>query len=142
VLRGEDLIKEVVLAPCGVYGAPAKGVRIGRLCSGYLAEESELYNKRTQKGFRGRIFLSGEEIGHEGRAFAHVLDGTSYELPYLGKMSWENILVQPGTGDTTVVVAMDDSTPGQVYLHRREAAYGEPGRARWTRRREALRSRC
>ncbi len=83
----------------------------------YLAEESELYNKRTQKGYRGAIFLSGEEVGHEGRAFAHLLDGTSYELPYLGKMSWENILAQPGTGDTTLVVAMDDSTPGQVYVY-------------------------
>lgn len=117
VLRGEDLIEQVVLAPGGVYAAPAKGVPIGRLCSAYLAEEAEMYNKRTQNGYRGAIFFSGEEVGHEGRAFAHLLDGTSYELPWLGKMSWENLIVQPGTGDRTVVVGMDDSTPGQVYVY-------------------------
>jgi len=117
VLHGDDLMQQVVLAPGGVYGSPQKGVVIGRLCSGDLPDESALYNKDSRKGYRGQLFLSGEETGHEGRAFAHALDGTSYELPYLGKMSWENALAQPGTGDRTVVIAMDDSTPGQVYVY-------------------------
>jgi Bacterial protein of unknown function (DUF839) len=117
VLSGEDLIDQVVLAPGGVYGAPQKGVMLGRLCSGDLAERSAFYDKRSRRGYAGPLFLSGEEIGAEGRGFAHTFDGTSYELPFLGKMSWENILANPGTRDETVVVGMDDSTPGQVYVY-------------------------
>ena len=117
VLAGEDLIKQVVLAPGGVYGAPQKGVVLGRLCSGDLAERSAFYDKRSRRGYSGPLFLSGEEVGNEGRGFAHTFDGTSYELPFLGKMSWENLLANPGTRDKTVVVGMDDSTPGQVYVY-------------------------
>lgn len=117
VVQGEDLIEQVVLAPGGVYGSPQTGVVIGRLCSGDLPERSAFYNERSGKGYRGRLFLSGEEVGNEGRGFAHALDGTSYELPFLGKMSWENIVANPGTRDKTVVVGLDDSTPGQVYVY-------------------------
>jgi hypothetical protein len=58
------------------------------------------------------IFLDGEEVAG-GRAFAHLLNGTSYELPWIGKASWENILANPGTGDKTVVAGLDDTTPGR-----------------------------
>lgn len=119
VLHGEDLIQQVVLAPGGVYGAPAKGVVFGRLCSGDLPERSAFYNERSGKGYPGRLFLSGEEVGQEGRAFAHdVRTGTSWELPFLGKMNWENAVANPDTGDKTVVIAMDDQNPlGQVYVY-------------------------
>jgi hypothetical protein len=117
VLAGEDLIEHVVLAPGGVYGAPQKGVALGRLCSGDLPQTSAFYDRQSRRGYRGPLFLSGEEVGAEGRGFAHAFDGTSYELPFLGKMSWENILANPGTRDQTVVVGMDDSTPGQVYVY-------------------------
>jgi secreted PhoX family phosphatase len=43
--------------------------------------------------------------------------GVSYELPYLGKFSWENSVAHPGAGDKTIVVGLDDSTPGQLYLY-------------------------
>jgi hypothetical protein len=48
------------------------------------------------------------------------MDGTSYELPALGKASWENVLAHPGTGMRTVVVGLDDSSgpvAGQVYIY-------------------------
>jgi secreted PhoX family phosphatase len=61
--------------------------------------------------------MDGEEVGAEGRAFAHSLDGTSWELPRLGKFSWENSVASPNTGDRTVVVGLDDSTPGEVYVY-------------------------
>ena len=32
-------------------------------------------------------------------------------------MSYENSLAHPGTGDKTVVVNLDDSSPGQVYVY-------------------------
>jgi hypothetical protein len=118
VVRGQDLIQQVVLAPGGVYGSPQKGVVMGRLCSGDLPDRSAFYNERSGKGYRGRLFLSGEEVGQNGRAFAHDVNGTSWELPFLGKMNWENAVANPGTGDKTVVVALDDQNPlGQVYVY-------------------------
>lgn len=48
------------------------------------------------------------------------MDGTSYELPALGKASWENVLARPDTGMRTVVVGLDDSSgsvAGQVYVY-------------------------
>jgi Alkaline phosphatase PhoX len=124
VVEGEDLIKQVALAPGGVYGAPQPGVVLGRLCSGDLPQRSAFDHAKSGKGYPGRLYLNGEETGNEGRAFAHALDGTSYELPYLGKMSWENVVANPGTGDKTVVVGLDDSTPGQVYVY-----VGDKGRS-------------
>lgn len=44
--------------------------------------------------------------------------GSTYELPSLGKLSYENAVAYPYTySDTTVVVSADDSTPGQVYVY-------------------------
>ena len=109
VVSGEDLVKTVNLAT----GTSA----LGRLCSADLAAAGAFYNTSTGKGFDGRLFLDGEEVGAEGRGFAHALDGTSWELPRLGKFSWENSVANPATGDKTVVVGLDDSTPGQVYVY-------------------------
>jgi hypothetical protein len=91
-------------------------------CSADLAPPSAFFNNRTGKGYAERIFLNGEEGGAEGRAFAHIVtgldDGTTYELPSLGKFSWENALANPFRQDRTVVVGTDDSNPlGQVYVY-------------------------
>lgn len=119
VNAGRDLIQTVATwnAASGSHNPPAKGVSIGRLCSGDLPEESALWDQPSKRGYDGRIFMSGEEVGAEGRAFAHADNGTSYELPALGKFSWENAVANPATGKTTVVVGTDDSTPGQVYVY-------------------------
>jgi hypothetical protein len=65
--------------------------------------------------------MSGEEIGADGRVFAHIATGpeaeTSYELPRLGKFSWENSNASPFPQNKTVVIGMDDATPGQVYVY-------------------------
>lgn len=117
VLHGEDLIQQIVLAPGGVYGAPAKGVALGRFCSADLPKQSALYNEDTGRGYPNRLFMDGEEVGPEGRAFAHQLNGTSWELPALGKMAFENVVANPSTGDKTVVMETDDGTGNQVYVH-------------------------
>jgi len=119
VLHGEDLIKSIATWNTGLsaYNAPATGIALGRLCSADLPAKSAFFNKATGLGFDGRLFLSGEEVGNEGRLFAHTLNGTSYELPRLGKFSWENSVANPATGNKTVVAGMDDSTPGQVYVY-------------------------
>jgi len=119
VVGAEDLIKQVATwdGAAAAYRAPASGVVLGRFCSADLPAPSALYNAASGKGYAGRIFMDGEEVGAEGRAFAHLLSGTSYELPALGKFSWENSVANPATGDRTVVVGLDDSTPGQVYVY-------------------------
>jgi len=91
-----------------------------RYCSGDLAQTSayQYTNPNTQVtyGTSERIFLNGEESGNEGRAYAHVATGpetnSTWRLPSLGRLSWENALASPYSQEKTVVMAMDDSTPG------------------------------
>lgn len=92
-----------------------------RFCSGDLAERIAYWPNSTPNSNEPQIFLSGEETGAEGRVFAHVVTGPeggiSYELPYLGKFSWENASARPFASQKTVVIGQDDSTPGQVYVY-------------------------
>jgi len=123
VVHGSDLIQNVATwnVAMGIWNVPAKGEAMSRLCSADLPPASALYDPATGLGYEGRIFLNGEEVSpvQEGRVFGHLMDGTSYELPALGKASWENILAHPDTGSRTVVVGLDDSSgavAGQVYV--------------------------
>jgi Bacterial protein of unknown function (DUF839) len=68
-------------------------------------------------GYNDHIYMNGEENGTEGRAFAHLLNGTSYELARLGKFAWENSVANPATGTATVVAGTDDGPGGQVYFY-------------------------
>jgi hypothetical protein len=119
VLTGRDLIQDVATwdPDTASYNAAAQGVVLGRLCSADLPAKSAFWNASSQQGYDGRIFMDGEETGAEGRAFAHLENGTSYELPRLGKFSWENSVANPLEQNRTVVVGTDDSTPGEVYVY-------------------------
>jgi len=123
VLEGRDLIQAVATydSVTGSYRAPAYGELLGRLCSADLARRSAFYLRASGSGFQGRILLHGEEVGDEGRAFGTVAkgdgEGISYELPYLGKFSWENAVANPVSSERTMVIGLDDSTPGQVYVY-------------------------
>ncbi|NBS94231.1 MAG: hypothetical protein EBT27_11015, partial [Betaproteobacteria bacterium] len=91
-----------------------------RFCSGDLAAATAF--KTTTAGYDGRIYLTGEETGAEGRAFAHIVTGAEagrvYELPSLGNLSFENILANSKEQAKTVAIALDDSTvDGQVYVY-------------------------
>ncbi|MDI1355948.1 MAG: choice-of-anchor D domain-containing protein [bacterium] len=96
-------------------------INFNRFCAADLAEVSAFYNSKTGRGTQDRIFMNGEEAGSEGRAFAHIATGieagTSYQLPYLGRFSWENAVASPNSSDKTIVMGMDDATPGQVYVY-------------------------
>jgi hypothetical protein len=126
VLHGGDQMKKAIEwkvtsidPPSGEF-VPATRA-IGRLCSADLPLPSAFFNRNSGKGYIGRIFMDGEEVGSEGRAFAHIVSGPgagiSYELPSLGKFSWENAVASPYEQDKTIVIGMDDSTPGQVYVY-------------------------
>ena len=119
VLHGADLIQNVATwnTTTSSYNAPSTGTTFSRFCSADLAAPSAFFNQATGLGFDGRIFLNGEESGIEGRAWAHLLNGTSYQLPRLGRFSWENSVANPASGDKTIVAGTDDSTPGQVYIY-------------------------
>ncbi|MFZ4682784.1 MAG: alkaline phosphatase PhoX [Terrimicrobiaceae bacterium] len=103
----------------GSASAAVYNAAIGRLCSGDLAPTSAF--SFGGNGTTERIFLSGEEIGAEGRLFAHIATGanagTSYELPRAGKFSWENALANPTAQAKTIVIGLDDTTPGEVYMY-------------------------
>ncbi len=121
VLHGGDLMKRVLEWNVATMSYQPATKPFGRLCSADLAPATAFYNRRTAKGYAGRIFMDGEEVGNEGRAFAHIVTGpnagTSFELPALGKFSWENSLASPYEQDRTIVIGTDDSTPGQVYVY-------------------------
>lgn len=126
VVSGSDLIQNVKLwngTGYTTYNAsnPSTLAAFTRFCSGDLPAVSAFYNGATGLGTQERIFMNGEESGNEGRAFGHIVTGlnagTTYELPHLGKFSWENSVACPVPADKTIVAGMDDSTPGQVYFY-------------------------
>jgi Bacterial protein of unknown function (DUF839) len=121
VLHGGDLIKQQVNWDRTTQSFMSGPSAIARLCSADLPTITAFYNRKTGKGYTGRIFMSGEESGAEGRAFAHIVTGPgagiSYELPSLGRRAYENALASPFEQDKTVVISTDDATPGQVYVY-------------------------
>ena len=122
IISGADLIQGVRLWNTGTSSYTAGTTAFNRFCSADLPAVSAFYNAATGLGTQNRIFMNGEESGSEGRGFAHLVTGpeagVSYELPYLGKFSWENSVANPATGNKTVVAGMDDATTGgQVYIY-------------------------
>ena len=122
VQSGEDLIQLTALwnPETNAYDAPAIGATFNNFCSSDLPAMTAFYNPVTGRGYDGRLYMNGEEIG-EGRAFAHLVDGVktgvSYQLPHFGKSAWENVVPHPNTGDQTLVIGIDDSSPGQIYIY-------------------------
>jgi hypothetical protein len=128
VMSGQDLIQRVFTydAATDSYvehsASLGNGEALGRLCSADLPDAGAFFNPATGLGYNGgRLFLDGEEVGPEGRAFAHIATGTeagtSYELAWLGNLSYENILANAHTGDKTIAGILDDSLGGQVYFY-------------------------
>jgi hypothetical protein len=105
VLRGENLIRDVALwnrATHAYEPARERAVRMSNLCSATLV--------RAQN-----IFFSGEEVPRAA-CFAHSLDGTSYELPRLGRAAWENAVMHP-TASKTIVIGLNDRFGGHVFVY-------------------------
>jgi len=126
VVSGSDLIQKVNLWNGTGYtlynpADTASKKAFNRFCSSDLPPVSAFYNATSGLGTQERIFMNGEESGSEGRAFGHITTGanagTTYELPYLGKFSWENSIASPVAQNKTIVVGTDDATPGQVYFY-------------------------
>ena len=121
VLSGEDLIQSVGLwnPTTGSYDMGASA--FSRFCSGDLGSFGSFFNPATGMGTNEMIYLTGEENGAGGRAFATFVTGndkgSAFELAYLGNTSFENVVANPQSGDATIVAALDDSTGGQLYFY-------------------------
>lgn len=126
VVSGSDLMQRVQLwngtnftlySPTNVAATSS----FSRFCSGDVPAVSALYNSVTGKGTKERIMMNGEESGVEGRPFAHIATGpnagTSWELTFLAKMAFENVIASPFEQDKTIVALTDDGTGGQVYFY-------------------------
>jgi hypothetical protein len=99
-----------------------------RLCSADLPDEKAL--RHGNRGTSERIFLNGEEVNF-GRAWARIVTGEhageAWELPRLGKMSFENVVACPHGKDQTLVALFDDgdlntaapaaNNPSEVYIY-------------------------
>jgi YVTN family beta-propeller protein len=123
VISGQDFLQSVddlFLNGDGSGWSSGTTTVFNRFCSGDLADMTAFFAGGT--GYDGRIYLTGEEAGAEGRAFAHILTGDEagrvYELPSLGNMSFENVVANPFESGKTVVAGLDDtSNEGQVYFY-------------------------
>jgi hypothetical protein len=109
VQSGADLVHATL--PIGVVKP------FNRLCSADLPPSSAFYNVATSKGYAGQLFLNGEEDKAGGRAFAHALNGISYELADFGHIAWENLLANPASSDNTLVIGLDDIQNGLLLVY-------------------------
>jgi hypothetical protein len=120
VIGGEDLIKTVrVWNGTSYVNASGATNNLGRFCSADLALPSAY--SFGSLGTDEALFLNGEEVGPAGRGFAHIASGPntgiSYEIPATGKFSWENAVTSPYPQAKTVMIGLDDATPGNVFVY-------------------------
>ena len=119
VIEGDDLIQTVMQYDAASDSFFEATTAFNRFCSGDLAETGAF--RFGDLGTDARIFLTGEEAGPEGRAFATVVTGEetgiAYELAHLGNLSFENVVANPYAQEKTIVVGTDDTGGGQVYVY-------------------------
>ena len=115
VVKGEDLVQSKL--------ALDATLPFQKLCSADLAPTAAFFDSNSGKGFSGQLFLNGEEDKGGGRAFAHGLDGISYELKDFGQLAWENVLIHAHASPSTLVMALDDIQQGFLvaYLGQKRA---------------------
>lgn len=127
VLSGQDMIQSA--ADVYTWNTTTNSWTTGttafaRTCSADMAAPGAYWNPVTKKGVKtAHIQLNGEENGVEGRAIAWVMGqaggpNTAWELPALGRFSFENAVANRVKQDKTIVVSTDDSSvEGQVYVY-------------------------
>src|SRR5262245_49568128 len=94
VLSVNDLIRTIETWNSTTQTYVQGTVAFARFCSADLPAPTAFFDAASGLGTTERIFMDGEENGVTGRQFAHIATGpntgVSYELPKLGKQSWEN----------------------------------------------------
>lgn len=114
----------VPTAPAGAalvdaYGAQSHSYLMNRFCSSTLADAGEFYNKKTGAGYKGAVYLTGEEGGDESRGFAGNQDGEFVQVPGFGLAGWETFVNAPTTSDATVIMGNEDNsaTDSQLWMY-------------------------
>jgi len=131
VVTGRDLIHTTYRYSRSTREFVAAPVTLQRYCSSDLPPTTAF--RFGAFGTDARIYLTGEEVRppsspDHGRAFAHVLDedgAAAYELPWMGRMSFENVVASPMPQKRTLVFGTDDAssstspsgTPSELYLY-------------------------
>jgi len=131
VVNGDDLTR----SPKWVFVWDTKSGRYmrattqwQRLCSGDLPDPGAFFANGL--GTEDRIYCNGEEV-NEGRAWARVVTGPrageAWQLPRMGRLSFENVVACPFPQEKTVVVLTDDGAlstagiagnfPSEVYVY-------------------------
>ena len=112
------------VAPAGAaavdsYGSSNHSYLINRFCSSTLADAGEFYNKKTGAGYKGAVYLTGEEGGDESRGFAGNQDGEFVQVPGFGLAAWETFVNAPTTSNATVVMGNEDgaATDSQLFMY-------------------------
>ena len=131
VIAGRDNVAaatSVYLWDTGAGGYIRQTTAFDRFCSADLADPKAF--RHGSLGTDARLFLNGEEVAG-GRAFAHIVTGPNageaWQLPRLGRMSFENAVAAPHTKYQTIVVALEDGSistapvpannPSEVYVY-------------------------
>lgn len=121
VVSADDLIQTVNVWNDATDRYVIQTTAFDRLCSGDLALPTAFYNAASGLGTSERIYLTGEESGVDGRAFATIVTGSeagaAYELPNFGNMSFENEVANPLAQDKTIVAMTNDADDGQIYFY-------------------------
>jgi hypothetical protein len=131
VVKGEDFTpspdKVFLWDPAAEKYVPGTTVW-ERHCSGDLARPGAFWHQG--KGTTERIYMNGEEVS-QGRAWARIATGPhtgeAWQLPRLGRMSYENAVASPHPQRKTVVMLTDDGNlstaptasafPSEVYVY-------------------------
>lgn len=131
VVTADDAIQTMMLWNDGASAFEASTYAANRFCSGNLADTSALYwvddlgdadaSNDVVYGTQEHIYLTGEEGGTEGKAFAVLASGAdagkAFELAYSGMLAFENAVASPFAQKQTIVAETDDGQGGQVYFY-------------------------
>lgn len=92
------------------YKTPNHSSLLNRFCSATLAPEGSFYDKSSSLGYKGAVFMTGEEGSDESRGFVSDMAGQLVQIPGFGLSAWENLVPVPNKGKTTAVMGMEDGS--------------------------------
>jgi hypothetical protein len=122
-ISGSDLIKSSKFWDGSTWTDAPTGSDVAtfsRFCAGSLADPLSLFDVATATGTPAGVYFANEESGDNGRVMGvDINSGIAYELPALGRASFEIVNLAKGTGKKTVTIADEDGTvnAGQLWVY-------------------------